>query len=210
MPLIADYTTLQTTIATWLNRDDLAADIPNFIQNAEARLKDDDRARLMGAVEPFTASTPTTSLPADFDALISIDHVGPTFFGPVETVGTEQLGEAMARFGTTGPPSFAAVITDGSPRIKWAPAPDASYDLSMTYWAKLVGLSGANPTNRLLLRRPDVYLYAALVESAPFLKNDPRLAVWEGELESRLNALEAATTRALESGTLEHRPGRVF
>lgn len=210
MPLITDYTTLQTNIATWLNRDDLTADIPTFIQAAEARLQDDDRARLHATVDPFTANAVTNSLPSDLDAIISIDHVGPTYFGPIEIVGSEQIGEALARFGTTGPPAFAAVLDDGSLRVKWAPAPDGTYDLSLAYWAKLVSLSGAQPTNRLLLRRPDVYLYAALVETAPFLKNDSRLAVWEGELEQRLNALEAATTRAIESGTLNRRPGRVF
>lgn len=211
MAQIVDYASLQTEVANRLNRSDLTSAIPGLIQTAEARLRDDPRARLLEVVDPFPVSTPVVTLPADFDALNSLDHVGPTVYGPVETVPADQLGEAFGRYGDTGAPAFAAVTTGSNgARLRLAPAPDATYDLLLTYWIKLTALSDTNTTNRLLLVRPDIYLYATLVESAPYLIEDERLAVWEGQLEQRLNAMEDATQRALYSGTLNRRPSRRF
>ena len=211
MAQITDHTTLQTELASLLMRSDMAADIPGLIQRAEASLRRDDRAKLLVTLDAFDVSSAETALPSDYDSLESIDHVGGTHFGPVETVPLNQLGEAMRRFGQTGVPAFAAVITDvAGNRLRWAPAPDGTYSLNVVYWAKIVPLSASNPTNRFLLAHPDIYLYSAAVESAPYLREDPRLQVWRAERELRLNELEASTNRALYSGTLSKRPGRVF
>jgi len=208
---ITNYATLQTALASMLMRSDLTDDIPGFIQSAERSLRRDDRARMLVMLDNLEASSAETELPSDYDSMESLDHVGGTYFGPVETVPLNQLGEAFQRFGQTGVPAFAAVITDvAGNRLRWAPAPDGTYTLSAAYWAKLTPLSTSNTTNRFLLAHPDIYLYSAAVESAPWLREDPRLAMWREERELRLNELEASTNRALYSGTLSKRPGRVF
>ena len=208
---ITDYASLQTELGLLLMRSDLTAELPGFIQRAEVSLRRDERAKLLVMLDNLDVSAAETDLPSDYYSLESIDHVGGTFFGPVEIVPLEQLGEAFQRFGTTGAPAFAAVITDvAGNRLRWAPAPDGIYTLSAAYWSKPTPLSDTNTTNRFLLDHPDIYLYAAAVESAPWLREDSRLAVWRAERELRLNELEASTTNALYSGTLSKRPGRVF
>jgi len=48
---------------------------------------------------------------------------------------------------------------------------------TLTYWQAIPSLATAG-TNWLLTRHPDLYLYAALGQSAPFLKDDERLITW--------------------------------
>lgn len=214
MALVTDYDSLQTWVATVLNRDDLTSDIPNMIQDAEAALKDDERARLLVDLSPFstTADTAEDDLPSDFDSLYAIAHEGPTYYGEIEIVAPDQLQEYKLPHGTSSSvPQAASILptADGT-KIRWGPTPNAVFDLRLQYWAKLTNLSDSNTTNRLLTRRPDIYRYAVLVESAPYLKDDARLPMWQDQLERRLNQLEKATGRALFSGTLTRRPSQSF
>jgi len=211
MALVTDYASLQTELASLLMRSDLTDNLPGFIQRAEASLRRDERTKLLVMLDDLSVSTAETDLPSDYDSLESLDHTGGTYYGPIETVPLNQLGEAFGRFGQTGVPAFAAVVTDvAGNRLRWAPAPDATYTVQAAYWSKLVPLSASNTTNRFLLAHPDIYLYSAAVESAPHLREDPRIQVWRDEREIRLNELESSTQRALYSGTLSKRPGRVF
>jgi hypothetical protein len=51
-------------------------------------------------------------------------------------------------------------------------------DVELWYYKKLAALSSA--TNTLFTVNPDLYLYAALCASAPYLMADKRIGVWEG------------------------------
>ena len=48
----------------------------------------------------------------------------------------------------------------------------------MTYIARVAALSADNSTNWILRDYPDAYLYGAPVQSAPYLKDDGRMAGW--------------------------------
>ena len=210
MPLVTDYTTLQTWIGSVLNRDDanFTADIPNLIQDAEAALRRDGRAKLLTDLSPFVISTEETDLPGDYDSLYGVAHEGPTVFGAINTVALDQINQYKVG-GTTGIPCVAAIISspDGH-KLRWGPAPKETFNLRLQYWAKIPSLSAASPTNRFLTEHPDIYRYAALVESAPYLKDDTRIQMWEAQLEKRLNRLDENTQRALFSGSLTRPPPR--
>jgi hypothetical protein len=46
--------------------------------------------------------------------------------------------------------------------------------------------------NWLITNAPDVYLYATLLEAAPYLNDDARTQVWGALLEQGISALESA------------------
>lgn len=70
------------------------------------------------------------------------------------------------------------------------------------WYAELAELSAEAPTNALLTGWPQLYFYAALSESAPYLKDDPRLATWEALLDARLNGHHQRKWREdFEAGT---------
>ena len=72
----------------------------------------------------------------------------------------------------------------------------------MVYYAKIASLSDSNTTNWLLAKHPDIYLYGALIQSAPYLKDDERVATWMSLYERMLEDMEKADERALFSGAV--------
>jgi hypothetical protein len=62
--------------------------------------------------------------------------------------------------------------------ILMGPVPSSSYTMEIDYYAKVVALSDAAPTNTMLTNNPDIYLYGALLEAEPFLMNDARAQIW--------------------------------
>lgn len=69
-------------------------------------------------------------------------------------------------------------------------------DYALTYWQTIPSLSLANPQNWLVVREPGMYLYGALCESAPFLKEDARLVTWGTLYTSVRDSLKAEDDRA--------------
>ena len=89
----------------------------------------------------------------------------------------------------------------------WPPAtvtgPIANLKISVDGY--LPALSGSNPTNALLRDAPDLYLFGALAESAPYLQHDERLQVWEARLSAGVKALRVSTERRLYGGAPRRR-----
>ena len=61
--------------------------------------------------------------------------------------------------------------------LELAPTPDAAYTIEMVYRQNLQPLASSG-SNWLLSMAPDLYLYAALMESAPYIKEDARIQTW--------------------------------
>jgi hypothetical protein len=195
---ITDYASLQATVALWLNRSDLTSVIPNFIQNAEAYFMRMDNIRTRATVQ-LTVDAQDIALPADCAQILSISHVGGTYFGPIDFVTADEAARRMASFGwgdQTGVPRCAFISAEGT--VRFLPAPDVTYTLSLQYMAKLSPLSNSNTVNWLLQNHPDLYLYGTLLESAPYLKNDARVAVWKSIFDERMDDLT------------EHREGQLY
>jgi hypothetical protein len=75
----------------------------------------------------------------------------------------------------------------------------------------LTPLSGSNEDNWVLLEHPDVYLFGSLVHSAPYLKDDSRLATWKTTLDEALAELDALVDReTYGANTLVQRPQRAI
>lgn len=199
---ITTYATLQSTVADVLNRSDLTDAIKTFIQSAESRLKRDRRARKQQD-RTLSVSADPTDLPTDFQAIDSLAHDGPTYYGPIQILSVAELANIKGQTMTTGVPRYAAVI-DGAgttpPRLRFGPPPNATYSLHLVYYLKITPLSDSNTTNWLLLDNPDVYLYATLLESAPYLKDDERMAIWRTEYDARMEELHNAQWNAQWSG----------
>jgi hypothetical protein len=63
----------------------------------------------------------------------------------------------------------------------------------------------------VLLVAPDLYRYATLVSSAPFLKDDPRLATWVALYQQARDSMNTMSKRAEKNpGPLVPQPRRQF
>lgn len=204
---ITSYAGLQDAIADWLIRSDLDDVIPTFIANAESTLRRDRRVRLL-TTTTLSAESAVEALPEDYRGLEGLWYDGPTHFGRVRTVDPATLGDAESALGETGVPTHGAVISTNPPQIRFAPVPDDEYTLRLSYWATILPLNDTRLSNWLLEEHPDVYLYASLVESAPYLRDDQRVTLWTGLLEKRLDELDADTTDRQYSGHMTSFPQR--
>ncbi|TXH46561.1 MAG: hypothetical protein E6Q97_29285 [Desulfurellales bacterium] len=183
---LATYTDLQTSIGNWLKRDDLAAQIPDFITLAEARFNRKLRLRAMETSVTTTVSGQTYSMPAD---IRKIERFFVTTGGREYDLLYKAPGD-MAKFsGQTGMPLYFTTINQ---QAYLYPAPDAAYDITMFYMTRVPALSVSNTTNWLLTNAPDVYLYGSLLQAAPYMKDDQRIAIWEGLYRDAVESTQAS------------------
>jgi hypothetical protein len=189
---------LKTTIADYLNRDDLTSIIPTFITIAEAKFNRKLRVRQMikranGQIETSFFAYPSDWLEAKEFQLNT---------NPIVRLGfiTEAQGDQLkaTRFQTVGRPLYYTIT--GS-QLEFIPSPDTTYSAELTYYAKIPALSDSNTSNWLLAYAPDLYLYGALIEASPYLKDDERVATWGQLYTNSLGDIEVADERASVSST---------
>ena len=183
MTQIVDYASLQIAVTEYLARDQdttLIARIPTFIQLAEAKFNRQLFVRQMEsratALTDVTSSEPEfISLPADFQSMRRIRLSSVTRKPHLEFMSGIQLDEYRSSIANVpGHPRYFTIFGD---EIEVAPTPDADYTIEMVYRQNIPPLA-ENATNWLLALAPDLYLYGALLESAPYIKEDSRIQTW--------------------------------
>lgn len=180
---LSTYSELQTSIAGWLSRADLTARIPDFITLVETRLNRKLRVEQMETVATGTLTGQTLAIPAD---CLKIQRF-VLYPGDREIDLEYAPAKNLAKFGTSTDEPF--YYTKQNQLLYVAPIPDSDYTYKLFYLAKVAALSDAAPTNWLLTDSPDVYLYGALLEAAPYIKNDARIAVWAEAYKVAMNDL---------------------
>jgi hypothetical protein len=170
---IDTYTNLQTAIANFLARDDLTAQIPDFITMAEARMSREleTRSQEKRATASTVGGNEYLSLPTDLREVREVKlNTTPltvlSYYSPVA------LDEKFAS-GGQGKPLGYSIIGD---EIKLRPVPDTTYSLEIVYIGTINALSATNATNNILTRSPDAYLYGALAEAYAYLLDEQRAA----------------------------------
>jgi hypothetical protein len=166
------YAGLKAAIINFLDRDDLAGNVDDFIDLAEARHKREILIREMLARSQAPLAGRFLALPTRFVKMKTLRLLTT----PV-TVLTELNMHEMnrERDEVTGKPTFFTVHEE----IEFDVTPDDAYTAEIIYYASFLPLDDTNTSNGLLTRAPDAYLYGALVASAPFLASDERIQVWD-------------------------------
>jgi hypothetical protein len=173
---ITNYSELQTAIADFLNRDDLTAVIPTFIQLAEAQISRELRHWRQQRRVTTTVDEQFENLPSDFIEAVHFYIDGQYGEKTLEFASMAEISRRKQVLnGQGGEP---VVYTLNSGQIEFVPIPDENYDLTMIYYAKLPQLSDTDVDNWVLDLYPDMYLYGSLMHSAPYLQEDARTGTW--------------------------------
>lgn len=180
---------LKASIATWLKRKDLAAIIPDLIALAEADMSEKLRSRQQDVRATLTPTPGEAfvALPADFRAVRSLAIPA----GPVpdpEYVAPEVMTDQY-QYDTPGGPVVYTII---GRELQFAPAPDAAYQIELVYEARIPPLSNAAPTNWLLERSPNAYLFGALALAQPYIANDARLPMFSQMYADAINSINTS------------------
>ena len=216
-----NYNGLKAAIAEWLMRKDLEPQIPQFIRLAEAELDTVLRTREMIHRSRTTAKTQYIALPADWKKAKNVQRVadskalGLMAFDEIDRYRADL--KAGRRHNDGRGPAFYALVGD---TMELAPAPssEAPHEIEMIYYAqvprlrdaKLPGEVGAVDTNWLLQDYPAIYLYGALVHSAPFLKEDERVPVWQNLYQQAVASANQSDADSRFSGAPMTRRGTGF
>lgn len=207
MATITNYSTLQSTIADYLNRQDLTAQIPTFIQLAEADMNTRLRCREMIVRATTTNDDEFVRLPLDFLESINLQLTDGQ--SPLRFVTLDEA-DIINKRQTYNAPTFYSLM-NGAIELVPPPATGADVEIEMVYYGKITALSTENTSNWLLLKAPDVYLYGALVHAAPFLMDDQRISVFGSFYSQRIEALNDESQKSLHSGSpLVARTRRVY
>ena len=198
MPL-TNYTELQTSIAEFLNRDDLAAKIPDFIVLAEAQMNAELRHWRMEKRATASLDSQYTAVPDDFIQPVRFSITGAQISSLSQTDSKTITDLRTANNNPSGRPTEYSIL-DGS--IEVYPTPDATYTLELLYYEKLDALNSGNPTNWVLTTYPNAYLYGSLLHSAPYLMEDQRINVWAQFYQKAINDInqEAVNSKTAAAG----------
>lgn len=195
MATITDYSSLQSAIADYLNREDLSAQIPMFIQFVESDLNTRLRTRDMVVRAQATSSNEFVQLPGDWLEAINLHIIDGQ--QPLEYVTADRADIIKKRQIYTSPHNYS--IMDGA--IEIVPAPSDDIEIEMIYYSQIPSLSDSNTTNWLLSKSPDVYLYGALSHAAPFLLDDQRMPMFAQIYIARTQSMIDESEKAMHSGS---------
>lgn len=178
----ANYAEFRTKVQTLIDGDDISQSdlsvdtLDLIIGMGERRIYREVRSSAMDAALSLSVTSNVATLPTDLVQLRSIYFSGNT---PVEIVSYEELINGLS-YGRSGDALYAAQVGDTlvfHPQV-------ASGTLIGRYYKAFADISTA--LNAFFNRHPDLFLYAALSEAAPFI-GDNRLQVWEQKYQNLKN-----------------------
>lgn len=191
---LSNYTELQASLASWINRADLTSQIPDFIAIGESSIADDVRLREM-LVTTTLATVPGQDyidLPdgwLEFENILGTDGTPLIYETPLNLRANASLyaGDSLSRYSIEGD------------RLIFGSVQSSAVNLPASYYKQIDPLS-ETATNFLLQKRPQIYLYAALAQAALFMMDDPRAATWQGAYEAAVGKAGSSDRKALSSG----------
>lgn len=195
---ITTYAELQVAVANWLDRSDLTTRIPEFIAMAEAQVN--RTLRITRMINQDTAILGTdnrySSVPDDYLEAITYtvsrtaDRLDPWRLEPAPIAVL--AGYRAANDGPRPPRFYATMSLTGIGRdFEHYPTPDTNYYATLNYYARLPALSNTVASNWLLADAPDAYLYGALLQAAPFLRDAEYAQVWNAGFQNALDGLRS-------------------
>jgi hypothetical protein len=135
------------------------------------------------------------SLPSDFQTMRSIKVTSVSDQPRLEYMTDAQLDEYRTSIASVkGRPRYFSVF---GTEMELAPTPDTAYTIEMKYRGYIPSLTATNATNWLIALAPDLYLYGTLLETAPYMNDDPRLQTWGAGMSA---ALDGINSLAMDAG----------
>lgn len=196
---LANYTDILASVASWMDRDDLTTQIPDFVALAEARISRDLRIRrqVLTTSLTTTASVQTVSLPATFLEIENMTITSVTPQASLSVVTPEVMDRRFPASYQTGQPQLYSILGDN---LYFGPTPDTAYTVELHYYARFDPLA-TTATNWLLTNHPMVYLAGAMCEGWLYLMDADKVALWDSRYRAEVKALQETDDSALRSGS---------
>jgi hypothetical protein len=190
---ISTFSELKSSVADYLDRSDLTTVIPDFIRLAEVQMNRTIRDRRMLQRSTAEVDSQFTQLPSDFLEMLNLQINGSRITG-LEFRSPSALDAERPYLSQYGQPVFFSIVGE---TLEVLPNPNGTvYTTELLYYQSIPALSDAQTTNWVLTHHPDLYLFGSLKQSAPYLKNDERLPVWNALFSQALEELRVQDDRS--------------
>jgi hypothetical protein len=179
MPFVITYDSLLTTVADYLERDDIVTRIPTFIMLAERKTSRILKAQLaqIAVTNALTINNPVVVKPQRWVETISFTIETSDGIVVLKERSRETIQTMYPVLTDYAAPKYYAEWQENYYYI--GPTPDAAYDFELMMYQQPPNLDVTQQTNYLTENAPDLLLYSTLLEAEGYLKNDERLPVWK-------------------------------
>jgi len=197
---LSTFSELKTSVANYLNRDDLTSVIPDFITLTENRINRElrSRANVSRVITTTTSGTDIYDFPADLIELRSVSYVSGSNKNALSYMTPES---GTREYGTTANGAPRAYSSLGKV-IKLIPTPDAEYTIELIYYNQLASLSDSRTTNNILTEFPSLYLYGACLEGAIFLNDSDEITRFDAIFNRTLVSIQESEEKARYGGNV--------
>lgn len=197
---LSNYTELKTSIANYLNRNDLTNVIPDFITLTEDRLNRDLRvaSNVVRAETTTTASQAFYNLPADIVELKNITYEATSSSHALSYLSMESASREYGGV-TSGYPRAYTLVGDN---LKLLPTPDGTYTININYYKKLSSLSDSNLTNDIITNYPALYLFGSCMEGAIYLNDTEQSQRFASIFAQTMSEVKESEEKSLYAGTV--------
>lgn len=182
---ITTHTELKTAVSNWLKRADLSSYLDDLVMAGEKWIMRKVRATEMETALSVVLSSGTGTVPTGFLGLKNA-YVDGSPTQKLYVMSMSQLLEKYPQRSSNGKPKFIAYDAG---TFHFGQFPDSNYTIKGTYYKRQGPLSSG--VYDLFTNNPDLFLFAALAEAEPFLKNDKRVALWMAKRDSVANDINS-------------------
>ena len=196
---ISTFAELKTSVAAWLNRDDLTSVIPDFISLAEVMMEQGAsgtpglRIRDLVKRSQATLDEEYEDVPTDF---LEMTRLSIQVSGKWYTLDYLSQTQLIDTHGAASAGTPQAYTVEGK-KLHFLPSPSASFTIEMVYFSTIPRLSTSQTTNDVLTNFPNLYLYATLLQASPYLGDDPRIGTWADLYQAAVSGINTSEERAL-------------
>lgn len=188
------YAELKTAITNWSKRGDITSYLDDVIQMGEKYLFRKIRTRDMETALSVTIASGVATIPTDYVAM-KYAYVDGSPTQPLQMKSAQWIQLNYPERSSSGKPAF---MSADAGNFIFGPYPDSGYTIKGIYFKRLTAVSSS--ANALFTNNPDVYLFAALAELEPFLKNDKRIGLWVSKRDQLIMDINKENDESLYSG----------
>jgi hypothetical protein len=190
--VVMTYDSLVADIQSYLERTDEATleKIPTFIMLAEQVIAAELKflGNLTVNTSNFVQGQAIVDKPARWRKTVSMNVTVAGERRPVLLRKYEYLREYWPDPAEEGVPAYYCDYD----YTHWlvAATPDDDYVFEVLYYERTQPLDSSNQTNWFTQYAPQAMLYGSLLQAMPFLKNDERIPMWQGQYDKIMNVLK--------------------
>jgi hypothetical protein len=189
---VMTYDSLVNDIQTYLERTDTATleKIPQFIMLAEQVIAADLKflGNLTVAESTLVQGESVIAKPARWRKTVSMNVTVAGKRNPVLLRTYEYIREYWPSPTDTDVPKFFCDYDYQHWLI--GPTPDSGYTYEVLYYERVQPLDSSNQSNWFTQYAPQALLYGSLLQAMPFLKNDERMPMWQGNYDHIIEVLK--------------------